>query len=72
MRTRVEHDSIIYARIREARMTDLEREIAFAALRDAERIVDGIMWVTKKVEPLAARLFLKPAVRHTLKHSLKH
>lgn len=53
-------------------MTDLEREIAFAALRDAERIVNGILWVTNKVEPLAARLFLRPGPKATLKHSLKH
>ena len=55
-------DSIVYERIRDLRMSERERQIAIGALRKAELIVDGILWVQKKLESLGA-LFLKPGLK---------
>ena len=64
----VKSNSIIVARIRSARMTEIERQQAFVALEQAEMLVDAIVWIAKKIEQFRARLFLKPALKHSLKH----
>ena len=56
--------STIYDRIKASRMSEAERQVALNAMRDAELIVDAIVWVTKKIEQLGARLFLKPSPKH--------
>jgi hypothetical protein len=56
--------STIYQRIAASRMSESERQIALQALHDAEWIADAIVWVTKKIEQLGARLFLKPSPKH--------
>lgn len=56
--------STIYNRINASRMTEAERQVAINAMHDAELIVDAIVWVTKKIEQLGARLFLKPSPKH--------
>jgi hypothetical protein len=56
--------STIYERINASRMSDAERQAAINAMHDAELIADAIVWVTKKIEQLGARLFLKPSPRH--------
>ncbi len=56
--------STIYAKIQAARLSEHERRLALNAMRDANLIVDGIMWVVKKIERLGERLFLKPSLKH--------
>lgn len=56
----------LYARIKLARMNELEREVALNALRTADAIVDGILWVMNAGKRLIAAIFEKPA---SLKHS---
>ena len=62
--TKINIDSTIYDRINAARMSEVDRQVAFGAMRDGEMIADGIFWVTKKIERLASRLFLKPSLKH--------
>ena len=57
-------DSMIIARIRSARMSEIERQRAFTALEQANLLVDAIVWVAKKIEQFRERLFLKPALKH--------
>ena len=56
----------LYARINQTSMTASEREVAINALRNAERLVNGTLWVVNGVKRLIARIFEKPA---GLKHS---
>ena len=56
--------STIYERINAFRMSPAERQVAINAMHDAEWIVDAVVWVTKRIEQLGARLFLKPSPRH--------
>jgi len=55
--------SDIYELIPAARMNEHERQIAVSALRDAEAIVDAIVWVKDKVAALGDYL-LKPSLKH--------
>jgi hypothetical protein len=59
-----EFGSTIYQRIATSRMSEVERQAALRAMHDAELIADAIFWVTKKIEQLGARLFLKPSPKH--------
>ncbi|MGQ0750983.1 MAG: hypothetical protein ACT4PS_10655 [Betaproteobacteria bacterium] len=54
----------IYQRINASRLSDSERRAAIKAMQDAELIADAILWVTRKIEQLGARLFLKPSPKH--------
>ena len=56
--------STIYGKIQGARMSERERQIALHAMRNADLVVDTIVWVAKKIEQLGERLFLKPSVKH--------
>lgn len=56
----------LYARVRLARMNEIEREVALNALRTADAIVDGIEWMVNGVRRLIASVTEKPA---GLKHS---
>lgn len=56
--------STIVTRLNSIPMSDAERTRALNTLRDAELIVDGVMWVARKIERAGARLFLKPALKH--------
>lgn len=56
--------STVYDRINASRMSEAERQVAINAMRDADLVVDAIIWVTKKIEQLGARLFLKPSPKH--------
>jgi hypothetical protein len=56
--------STIHEKLQAARMSDAERKVALQAMQDAELIVDAILWTTRKIEQLGARLFLKPSLRH--------
>ena len=55
--------STIYARINEVKLTESERQRALNAMYDADLLVDGFVWVAKKIEQLRGRLFLKPALK---------
>lgn len=56
----------LYARINQASMTESEREVALNALRNAEGLVNGWLWVVNGVKRLIARISEKPA---NFKHS---
>jgi hypothetical protein len=56
--------STIYDKIDASRLSALERQVAINALRDADLIVDALVWVIRKIEQLGARLFLKPGLKH--------
>ena len=60
--------STIVGRINAARMSEVERQTALNAMRDAELLVDAFAWVAKKIERIGERLFLKPTLKHSLKH----
>lgn len=56
----------LYAFINQASISASEREVALSALRNAEGIVNGCLWIVNGVQRLIARIFEKPA---GLKHS---
>ncbi len=56
--------SEIIDRIKAAKMTQSERQVALEALRTADLILDAVGWITKRVERLRERLFLKPGLKH--------
>lgn len=60
--------STIVGRINSVRMSEVERQIALNAMRDADLLVDAFVWVAKKIEQIGERLFLKPTLKHSLKH----
>ena len=62
--TKIKIDSTVYDRIKAARMSEVERQVALGAMRDGEMVADGILWVAKRIERLASRLFLKPSLKH--------
>ena len=53
--------STIIARIHAVQMSESERQVALNALNNADMLVDGFLWVAKKIEQAGERLFLKPA-----------
>ena len=55
--------SDVYRRIQEAQMSDIERYAALRALRNAEAMVDFLVWVKSKVTA-AGTYFLKPSLKH--------
>ena len=60
----IKFGSVIYDKINTVRMSEQERLVAINAMRDADAIVDAILWITRKVEQLGAALFLKPSIKH--------
>jgi hypothetical protein len=56
--------SLLVGRINSARMSESERQVAINAMRDADLLVDALVWVAKKIEQLGGRLFLKPVLKH--------
>jgi hypothetical protein len=58
----------LYARIEQTRMTALEREVAINALRDADAISDGIMWVVNVIENAVKYLSNRAPLKHGFKH----
>jgi hypothetical protein len=60
----IKFGSVIYDKINTVRMSDQERLVAINAMQNADAIVDAILWVTQKIEQIAAALFLKPSVKH--------
>ena len=56
-------DSGIYARLRQVRMSRIEREHAVASLRQAEALVHAVLWARERIAA-CGNFFLKPALRH--------
>ncbi|MBX3664987.1 MAG: hypothetical protein KF834_04820 [Burkholderiales bacterium] len=56
--------SAIYDKINMVRMSESERQTAINAMRDADAIVDAILWMVRKIEQVGAFLFMKPSVKH--------
>ena len=56
--------STIISRINSIRMSEAERQTVLNAMRDADLLVDALVWVVKKIERIGERLFLKPALKH--------
>lgn len=60
----VKFGSVVYDKLNAVQMSAVERQAAINAMRDADAIVDAILWMTHKVEQLGAMLFMKPSVKH--------
>jgi len=56
--------SAIYKRINAVQMPQVERQRALNALYEADMFVEAFIRAAKKIEQLAERLFLKPALKH--------
>jgi hypothetical protein len=56
--------STVYARLNAVKMSESERQRAFYAVSEAQRFVDAIVWMARKIERLSERLFLKPSLKH--------
>jgi hypothetical protein len=56
--------SVIMDRINTVQMSASERQAAINAMRDADTIVDTILWITRKIEQIGAFLFMKPSIKH--------
>ena len=56
--------STIYTRINAVQMPQVERQRALNALYEADLFVEAFIRAAKKIERLAERLFLKPALKH--------
>ena len=52
----------LYQRLAQVRMSERERERAAYAIRDAEAIVDAIVWAKEKIASLSASL-LRPGFK---------
>jgi len=55
-------DSGIYARLRDMRMSEADRQDAVGALLTAELLVDAILWAKQKIADVG-HAFLKPSLR---------
>ena len=53
----------LYRRLAEVRMTEHDRQRAAQAIRDAEVIADGVIWLKDRIASLGAML-LRPAPKH--------
>ena len=53
----------IYRQLQETRMNELDRQLAISSLRNAEAIVDAILWVKNKVTSLGD-ILLHPSLKH--------
>ncbi len=50
----------LYARIRLMPITEIERQVALNALRDAEILVDACFWIVNGIKSLFSGAVLKP------------
>ena len=55
--------SEVYALVLHARMSETERRAALIAMRNAEAIVNLIVWMKQRVSALGD-FFLKPSLKH--------
>lgn len=55
--------TVIYQKINASRLSERERQVAVNALKTADVMVDGFLWVTEKIEQ-AGTWFLHPSLKH--------
>jgi hypothetical protein len=55
--------SELYNRIRDIQMSEVDRQSALNAVRQAEAIADAMLWVKGKLAA-AGTYFLKPSLKH--------
>jgi hypothetical protein len=55
--------SEVYALVHQSRMSESERHAALSAMRNAEAIVDAIVWVKGRISALG-NYFLKPSLKN--------
>ena len=53
----------IYQKINSSRLSERDRQVAVNALKSADMIVDGFLWVGQKIEQ-AGTWFLHPSLKH--------
>lgn len=53
----------IYQKINSSRLSGRERQVAVNALKTADMMVDGFLWVSQKIEH-AGTWFLHPSLKH--------
>lgn len=58
-----DYDSGIYARLRGVRMSAADREHAIDALRQANQLVEAIVWIKERFSALG-QAFLKPSLKN--------
>ena len=56
--------STIHDRMGAIKMNPSERHRALDAMNNADLLVDGFVWVVKKIEHLGRFSFLKPELKH--------
>lgn len=56
--------SAMYKNINTVRMSEAERRVAVNAMQNADLLVDVFVWMSKKIEQVAERAFLKPSLKH--------
>jgi len=56
--------STIYRHLKSTRMSEAERQVAIAAMRDASRLVDGCVWIARKFGQLGEFFSSKPTLQH--------
>jgi len=61
---KIKFGSVISEKINTVRMSEQERQVAINAMHDADAIVDGFVWVARKVEQLGAALFMSPVAKN--------
>lgn len=54
---------LLETRLTQAQMSEHDRNRALSAMRDAEAIADGILWVKEKIASIGA-VFLKPGFKN--------
>lgn len=60
----VKNGSAVYDRINTVQMSDSDRQTAINAMRDADALVDGFLWISHKFEQLGTLLFLRLGIKH--------
>jgi hypothetical protein len=56
--------STIYRRLQAVRMTETERQVAIDAMRQANLLVDGFVWIGRKMGQLGELFSSKPTLQH--------
>jgi len=60
----IELGSTIYRRLQAIQMSEAEREVAIDAMLGANRLVDGCVWVGRKIARLGELFSSKPTLQH--------
>jgi hypothetical protein len=63
-RMKFEMGPTLVDRINSVRMSEVDRQVAVDAMRNARLLVDGWLWLTRKVGQLSSGGHLKPTAQH--------